>query len=165
MSGLGLSIRSGSVDDTRAVGAAFARSLPPGCTISLEGPLGAGKTEFVRGFCEALGVPEWVTSPTYTLCNEYATDDGRRIVHVDAFRLNAAAELDDLALEDRRDARGFVIVEWGDRVITALPGDVVRVRLESVPDHDDARRLHVRIPEGVTLAGSEPLGAWVEERT
>ena len=158
-----LVIRSGGAGDTRAIGAAFARSLPPGATLSLEGPLGAGKTEFVRGFCEGFGAAGPVTSPTYTLCNEYTAPDGRRLVHVDAFRLRDGADLEALALEERREPNGTVLVEWGDRVIDALPPDTVRVRIEPLAE-EDARRLYVGLPEAMALAGESFASLAEEER-
>jgi tRNA threonylcarbamoyladenosine biosynthesis protein TsaE len=139
------------------VGGALARALPEGAAISLEGPLGAGKTVLVRGFCDALGVRDRVTSPSYTLWNEYETERGRRVIHLDAFRLAGASELEDLGFEDRRDPRGFLLVEWGDRAVGALPGDVVRVSIEPDPEGDDVRRISFRLPEGV--AAGEGLGA------
>ncbi len=163
MSGRNLVIRSASVEDTRAVGAAFGRSLAPGATISLEGPLGSGKTEFVRGFCEAFGVTSAVTSPTYTLCNEYVAGDGTRVVHVDAFRLQSVEELSVVALDERRDAKGAVLVEWGERVIDALPPNTIRVLIEPVPGEDSARRLLVRVADAEQFAAAFTLAASVED--
>jgi tRNA threonylcarbamoyladenosine biosynthesis protein TsaE len=165
MSGNGrtLVVRSGSVEETRSIGAAFARSLVPGVTLSLEGPLGAGKTEFVRGFCDGLGVVSVVTSPSYTLWNEYETADGHRVMHLDCFRLAGARELEELGLEDRRDPGGFVLVEWGDRALAALPPRTIRIRLEPDPNAEDGRRLSVRLPEGVDFQAGIPASAESEE--
>jgi tRNA threonylcarbamoyladenosine biosynthesis protein TsaE len=162
--GRSIVVRTQGPDETRAAAAVFARALPGGATISLEGPLGAGKTVFVRGFCEALGVTEAVTSPSYTLWNEYHTADGHVVAHLDCFRLTGAGELEDLGLEDRRDPAGFVLVEWGDRALAALPADTVRVRLDPDPDRaESVRVLHVRVPEGVALAGDLPVSPGEEE--
>lgn len=162
--GRSIVVRTQSADETRAAAAVFARALPPGATLSLEGPLGAGKTVFVRGFCEALGVTDIVTSPSYTLWNEYRTADGRVVAHLDCFRLTSAGELEDLGLEDRRDPAGFVLVEWGDRALAALPADTVRVRLEPEPKGPETSRvLHVRLPDGVVLAGDLPESPGDEE--
>lgn len=152
--GRALVVRTTEPEQTRAVGIAFAASLPAGATLSLEGPLGAGKTVLVRGLCEGLGVVDDVTSPTFTLVNEYATKGGGRIIHVDCFRLEGPAQLEDLALEDRRERHTVMVVEWGDRVIDALPPDTIRVAIE--PDDaagDNTRRLSIRLPDGVTVPG------------
>ena len=162
--GHSLRVRTHAESETRSVGGAFANALPPGGTISLEGPLGAGKSVFVRGFCEALGVVDAVTSPTYTLWNEYRTADGRLVTHLDCFRLRSPAELEDLGVEDRRDPRGYVLVEWGDRALAALPKETVRVRIEPDPDGgDDARCIVVQIPEGLALIGDVAAPASPEE--
>ena len=159
MSQRGLVVRTHGERETRLVGAALARALPPGATVSLEGPLGAGKTVLVRGLCEALGVTDPVTSPTYTLENEYETATGRRVIHVDCFRLGSVAELEDLALEDRRDADTLLLAEWGDRVIVALPPETIRVTIEPEPEGDsEARRIVVALPPGVELADLDPGG-------
>lgn len=161
MNGRALLVTTTSAEETRAVGAAFARSLPAGSVVSVEGPLGAGKTEFVRGFCAALGVEDAVTSPSYTLVNEYRTETGRRILHLDAFRLSGAAELADLDWESRRDPRGWVLVEWGERAAEALPADHAHVRLTPDPAADTVRRIAFTLPESVARAVAG-LGA-VEE--
>jgi len=140
-------------DGTRAVGLALARSLPAGATVSLEGPLGAGKTVLVCGLCQGLGVVDEVTSPSYTLVNEYRSANGERLIHVDAFRLAGPGELEDLGLEDRRTDATVMVVEWGDRVAAALPDGTIRVVLEPDAEAEDGRRIAVRLPEGVEIAG------------
>lgn len=149
-----LVVRSAGPDETRAIGTAIARSLPAGATLSLEGPLGAGKTVLVRGLCDGLGVADEVTSPTFTLVHEYPAGNGERVIHVDCFRLSGPDELDGLGLDDRREAHTVMVVEWGDRVLAALPPDTIRVSLH--PDEDageDCRRIAIRFPDGVEIAG------------
>ena len=157
MSPRAIVVQTTSPEETRAVGAALARALPPGSWVSLEGPLGVGKTEFVRGFCAALEVADAVTSPTYTLANEYETARGRRVLHLDAFRLAGAGELADLDLEERRDPKGYVVVEWGDRAAGALPPDRTRVTLATDPDRADVRRIAFELPDGVGAAMEGPF--------
>lgn len=151
-----LVVRTSGPDETRSVGIAFARSLPAGSTLSLEGPLGAGKTVLVRGLCEGWGVVDDVTSPSYTLQNEYRTADGQRVLHLDCFRLGGPGELEDLGLEDQRDPDTMVVVEWGDRGLAALPADTIRVKVE--PDSagkETDRRISIRVPDGVEITGIE----------
>jgi tRNA threonylcarbamoyladenosine biosynthesis protein TsaE len=114
---------SASARATHALGARLARLLPDGAVVGLSGPLGAGKTVFVQGVAEGLGVPRGarVTSPTFVLLQLYA---GRRLrlQHFDAYRLRGAAELVELGALDLLGAEGTVsVVEWSDRVAGALP--------------------------------------------
>ncbi|GJM44408.1 MAG: hypothetical protein DHS20C21_12500 [Gemmatimonadota bacterium] len=146
-------VHTNGPEETQAVGAAFAKSLTGGATLSLEGPLGAGKTVLVRGLCDGLGVTDAVTSPTYTLENEYATDRGTRVIHVDCFRLGGPGELEDLGIDDRRDAATVVVVEWGDRALAALPGDTIRVTLTPDPGEESRRRIAILVPAGVEIPG------------
>jgi len=124
-------VASQSVDDTRRVGAEFAAALEPGDVIALEGDLGAGKTEFVRGACEALGVGgDLVTSPTFTIVNEYKGTE-TTIFHIDAYRLKSETEFFDLGYEEYFLGNAISFVEWPERLPTILSGEhVIRVRLE-----------------------------------
>lgn len=105
---------------TRRFGAALAASLRPGDLLVLEGELGAGKTFLTRAIARGLGVPAAVpvTSPTFTLLNEYATSVP--LVHADLYRLGEADELIELGLLDRIGGEVISIVEWGDRFSEAL---------------------------------------------
>lgn len=111
--------------ETEAVGAELASSLGPGARVLLYGELGAGKTAFVRGLAAGLGIdPDEVSSPTFTLVQEYA---GRvPLFHVDLYRL-APGEVDDLGL-DALAAQGVLAIEWAERLPRADPG-AIHVRL------------------------------------
>jgi tRNA threonylcarbamoyl adenosine modification protein YjeE len=116
---------------TRAAGAALARALRGGEAIALVGELGAGKTTFVAGLVAALGGPT-AHSPTFALVHEYA--GGRLAVwHVDLYRIQRAAELPELGLDELiGDPRGVVIVEWADR-FDVMPPDHLRIELAHAP--------------------------------
>lgn len=115
--------------ETRALGARFAEEIPPGAVLSLEGPLGAGKTQFVKGFVAALGHDGEVSSPTFTLVHEYA--GGRLpVVHFDWYRLETAADVEGLGWDDYLAGGESLLVEWGDRFPELLPGDARRLRFE-----------------------------------
>jgi tRNA threonylcarbamoyladenosine biosynthesis protein TsaE len=146
-------VRTSGPEETRACGLALGRSLPGHVTLSLEGPLGSGKTVLAGGVCEAVGVEGPITSPTFTLLNEYEGRSGRRVIHVDCFRLSGAAEFLDLGVDDRLTDDALLLVEWGDRVTEALPADTIRIRLE--PGDEDERRIVILGPEGVDLAALE----------
>jgi tRNA threonylcarbamoyladenosine biosynthesis protein TsaE len=125
---------SHSEADTAAAGRSLAQTVAPDAVILLEGDLGAGKTAFVRGLAEGLGIaPEEVTSPTFTLIQEYR--GGRlTLFHIDLYRLSER-EVDDLGLDDLVGAGGVVAVEWPDRW-RRPPDDAVRVRLEHAGGDD-----------------------------
>ena len=110
--------------ETEAVGAALARVLQPGTVIAYRGDLGAGKTAFTRGLAKGLGVTERVTSPTYTIVNEYL--GGRcPLFHFDMYRLGSEDELFDIGWEDYLDRGGICAVEWSENVWGAMEGAVI----------------------------------------
>jgi tRNA threonylcarbamoyladenosine biosynthesis protein TsaE len=121
-------VRSSSEAETRALAAALARGLAPGEVVLLSGDLGAGKTAFVRGLAEGLGLdPDVVTSPTFTLVHEYR--GGRLpLIHVDLYRLDTA-DLAEIGLDDDLAAAGVMAIEWPERLIRSIPG-AVRIRIE-----------------------------------
>jgi len=125
--------------ETADAGRALAQSLRPGAVIFLIGDLGAGKTAFVRGLAEGLGVPaEEVSSPTFTLVQEYR--GGRLpLFHVDLYRLNDPREIDDLGLDEIAE-EGVLAIEWAEKMRTTPP-DVVRVTIDHVSDRE--RRITV----------------------
>ena len=114
-------VPSASEDDTRRAGAALARRLAPGSAVLVEGDLGAGKTVFVKGLAEGLGLdPDDVSSPTFALVHEYGPPGGRPVlVHADLYRLPAeGGPVEDLGLDARGDA--ILAVEWPRPPLTAL---------------------------------------------
>ena len=109
---------------TEAVGAALARVLEPGTVIAYRGDLGAGKTAFTRGLARGLGVKERVTSPTYTIVNEYVSGT-MPLFHFDMYRLGSEDELFDIGWEDYLDRGGVCAVEWSENVWGAMQNAVV----------------------------------------
>ncbi|MFN7914391.1 MAG: tRNA (adenosine(37)-N6)-threonylcarbamoyltransferase complex ATPase subunit type 1 TsaE [Vicinamibacterales bacterium] len=129
-----MTVTSHSEADTRAAARALASTLHPGDIIVLHGNLGAGKTAFVKGLAEGLGVdPAEVSSPTFTLIQEYR---GGRLTlhHIDLYRL-APPDVDDLGLDELVSGGGVVAIEWPDRWRDA-PAGVIRVTIESVGDDE-----------------------------
>lgn len=140
-----------SVDGTRALAAAVASLAAAGDLVVLGGDLGAGKTAFVQGFAAALGVTDPVTSPTFTLANRYV---GCLVVnHLDVYRLESLAEMEDLAVAELLDD-GVTLVEWGDTILPALPEDRLEIRIE-LGDGDDERHFEVAVP-GASWQDREP---------
>ncbi len=108
-----------SPEETERLGAALAQTLKAGTVIAYRGDLGAGKTAFTRGLARGLGVTEAVTSPTYTIVNEYL--GGRLpLFHFDMYRLGSADDLFDIGWEDYLDRGGICAVEWSENVAEAL---------------------------------------------
>ena len=134
--------------ETEAVGAAMARVLTPGTVIAYRGDLGAGKTAFTRGLARGLGCREPVTSPTYTIVNEYLS--GRLpLFHFDMYRIGSSEDLFDIGWEDYLDRGGVCAVEWSENVREALPPDAVTVTIARCPENDSWR--------SITIEGGEPL--------
>ena len=123
---------SHSEAETEALGARLAEKLPGGAVIAMYGDLGAGKTAFVRGMARGMGLSCRVSSPTFTIVNEYLGD--RELIHFDMYRLSGADELFDIGWEDYL-ARGAVCaVEWSENVEDAFFGDEIRVTIEKLSD-------------------------------
>ena len=136
-----MEFRTQSAEQTERVGALLARQLLPGDVIAFSGGLGAGKTAFTRGIAAGLGICGPVTSPTYTIVNEYP--DGRLpLFHFDMYRLGSADELFDIGWEDYLARGGVCTVEWSENVEDVLD-DPIRVEISRVPGEDDSRRITV----------------------
>jgi tRNA threonylcarbamoyladenosine biosynthesis protein TsaE len=125
--------------ETENIGVALARVLPAGTVIAYRGDLGAGKTAFTRGLARGLGYAEPVTSPTYTIVNEYL--GGRLpLFHFDMYRLASADDLWDIGWEDYLDRNGICAVEWSENVEEALEG-AISVTIEKTGE--ESRRITI----------------------
>ena len=134
--------------ETEELGCRLGRTLGPGAVVAYFGGLGMGKTAFTRGLARGLGIGERVTSPTFTVVNEY--EGGRLpLFHFDMYRLSSSEELYDIGWEDYLDRGGVCAVEWSENVREALPPDAVTVTIARCPENDSWR--------SITIAGGEPL--------
>ena len=134
-------------EQTEAVGAALGKALQPGAVIAYQGDLGAGKTAFTRGVACGLGAKESVTSPTYTIVNEYLS--GRLpLFHFDMYRLRSSDDLFDIGWEDYLERGGICAVEWSENVADAMEG-AIRIRIEK-PTPDTRK---------ITVEGVKPFAA------
>ena len=135
-----------SPEQTEAVGQALGAVLMPGCVLAYTGDLGAGKTAFTRGLARGLGARDTVTSPTYTIVNEYLS--GRMpLFHFDMYRLRSSDDLFDIGWEDYLERGGVCAVEWSENVDDAME-DAVYVTIEKLGE--DSRR--ITIEGGVSVA-------------
>ena len=124
---------------TEAIGAALGKELKPGTVIAYRGDLGAGKTAFTRGLAKGLGCSEIVTSPTYTIVNEYL--GGRLpLFHFDMYRLASSDDLWDIGWEDYLDRGGICAVEWSENVDDAME-DAVYITIEKLGE--ESRRITI----------------------
>jgi tRNA threonylcarbamoyladenosine biosynthesis protein TsaE len=143
---------------TQDLGEAFAAMLSIGDVIALEGELGAGKTEFVRGVCRHFNVEDIVTSPTFAIINQYdgITSGGSpvKIYHVDLYRIDTPQELSTVGFEEMVHAPDAIkFIEWPDKAGSGLPERRWTVSIETDPANEDARLIHVSSP----LAVEQPL--------
>jgi tRNA threonylcarbamoyladenosine biosynthesis protein TsaE len=133
--------------ETEAIAARLAATLDPGAVVAYQGGLGMGKTAFTRGLASGLGYPGRVTSPTFTIVNEY--EGGRLpLFHFDMYRLADSEALFDIGWEDYLERGGVCAVEWSELVADALPSDTVYVTIARCPEQDSWRTITI---EGVTL--------------
>ena len=131
--------------ETEAIGAALGKIINPGTVIAYRGDLGAGKTAFTRGVACGLGAKESVTSPTYTIVNEYLSGK-YPLFHFDMYRLASSDDLFDIGWEDYLERGGICAVEWSENVADALEGAII-VTIEKLGE--ESRR--------ITIEGGEAL--------
>lgn len=138
---------SNSCDHTVRLGEALGRRLNAGDVVALTGDLGAGKTAFVQGIAFGMGIRGRVTSPTFTIVNEY--EGPIPLFHVDFYRLEHAAELINIGFEEYFERGGVVVVEWAERFVDALPADRLDVRIEITGP--ESRRFHLAGPRAARI--------------
>ncbi len=129
---------------TWRVAAQVVADLPRGGVVALQGELGAGKTTFVQGMAQALGIQRPVTSPTFTLCGEYAS--GRQLlVHMDLYRLRTPDDLLTIGFQEYLDRQALMAIEWPERAGDLLPPATIWVRITLTAN---AHTRHIRVSQG-----------------
>ncbi len=133
---------SNSYEQTQKIAAEFASGLKNGDIVTLDGDLGAGKTAFTGGLAKGLGISGYVTSPTFTIVNEY---HGGSILlfHFDVYRLSSMDELYDIGWEDYLAKDGICVVEWADIIRDELPLPYYEVRITKTGETDDTRQISI----------------------
>lgn len=139
-----------SAAETAMLGKTFAKSLLPGDVVALSGNLGAGKTQFIAGVCEGLGVKSNVSSPTFTLIHEYQTDSVT-VVHVDLYRLSSKSEVLTLGLEEYFDGSHVCLIEWAEKILDLLPDRYHMVKIEH-GDNVEERRVNIEEITSTSIA-------------
>jgi tRNA threonylcarbamoyladenosine biosynthesis protein TsaE len=134
-------IISNSPEETFAFGRTFAERLGEGDCVAISGELGAGKTHFIQGICDLFQCAEQVTSPTFTIINEY--NGTLRIAHCDLYRLDAPGEMLDAGLEGVLEEETLVLIEWAEKAIRLLPYPRWEVLLEH-GDEENIRRIRTK---------------------
>jgi tRNA threonylcarbamoyladenosine biosynthesis protein TsaE len=138
-----------SVEETRGFGAHLGHLLVPGIVVALSGDLGAGKTSLTQGIAIGLGIDARVTSPTFTLVNEYDAGRSSRLIHMDSYRLgdsddDAVTEAETFGIEEVLDDEdAVVVIEWAERLAGVLPSDCLKITLAHEPNDVDARRIKI----------------------
>ena len=144
-----MEVITNSALETEQVGEKLGKRLQPGTILAYEGDLGAGKTAFTRGLARGLGAVEQVTSPTYTIVNEYLS--GRLpLFHFDMYRLSSADDLWDIGWEDYLDRGGVCAVEWSENVRDAMEG-AITVRIQKLGE--ESRKITITGGNGIEDIG------------
>jgi tRNA threonylcarbamoyladenosine biosynthesis protein TsaE len=131
-----------SPEETRTVAREHARKAVAGSCFALYGDIGAGKTLFTKAFAQELGISDEVTSPTFTLCEEYSGKYS--FYHFDLYRIEDQKELDLLYFEEYWEGEGISVIEWAERAEGRLPADTVKITLTYIDDH--TRRIDIVYP-------------------
>jgi tRNA threonylcarbamoyladenosine biosynthesis protein TsaE len=138
-----------SEEATIELGEKLAAELPPAAVVLLIGQLGAGKTTLAKGIVKGLGAatPDDVSSPTFTLIHEYSPllnrdRQGALVYHIDLYRLDTAAQVATLGLDEIFDRRAVVLIEWGERFPELMPADRIEIRLRAT--EENSREIEVR---------------------
>jgi len=125
-----IEIISNSPDETAAIGKKISSFLHEGSVAAITGKLGSGKTHFTKGVALGLGVTENITSPTYTIINEYQRENSPSLFHIDAYRLNCDKDFEDIGGVDIINSGGISIIEWSERVPNSIPENSIFITIE-----------------------------------
>lgn len=122
-----------SAGETKAFGRKLAKGLKPHSVIALTGELGAGKTTLIQGIAEGLGIKDYVTSPSFTLINEYSGQ--RPLYHIDLYRLEDIESIKELGIEEYFEKDGIIIIEWAERMKDLLPPNTKNIEIKVIDEN------------------------------
>ena len=127
---------SRSEADTFALAEKLCKAMPDGGVIALFGDLGAGKTVFARGFAKALGITEPVSSPTYTIIQEYPTPDNRYLYHLDLYRISDERSALAFGVDEYLESGEYVLLEWPERIAKLLPEHTLKLQITHTGENE-----------------------------
>ena len=120
--------------ETILLGERIGKTLKPDDIVALSGCLGAGKTTLIQGIAKGLGVQNWVTSPTFTLINEF---EGKlKLYHIDLYRIENIDDAEDLAIEEYFTKGGVTVIEWAEKIDSILPAETIRIGIKIVSENE-----------------------------
>ena len=131
------------LDDLGRAAEEFIRMAADNRIFAISGSMGAGKTTFIRALCKILGAVDTVTSPTFTLVNEYFTNLGEKIYHFDFYRIEKTEEIYDFGFDEYIESGNYCFMEWPELIEEALPAEVISVRI--TVEEDMSRSVDVNI--------------------
>ena len=150
------SVDSYSQAETLALGFVLGKFVPPGTAIALYGDLGSGKTLLTKGIAKGLGIEEPITSPTFTIVNQYL--NGKFVFnHMDIYRINEEEELYELGIEEYFDRDSVCVVEWPEILGNIMPSDAVNIKFTKRMDNDGNEWRHI------VVTADKKNRAWLEE--
>ena len=129
-----MQIKIDSLDNIRAAAREFVKNMGEGNVYAFYGKMGAGKTTFIKALCETLGVKDVITSPTFSLINEYTDGKGNSIYHFDFYRIKKLEEVYDMGYEDYFYSGNLCLLEWPELIEEILPENVIKVTIEEQAD-------------------------------
>lgn len=130
-----MEITINSLDDIQQAAKEFVAAMGENSVFAFYGKMGAGKTTFIKALCQELGVTDEITSPTFSIVNEYRADEtGELIYHFDFYRIKTLEEVYDMGYEDYFYSGAICFIEWPELIEDVLPGDVVTVKIEELPE-------------------------------
>jgi tRNA threonylcarbamoyladenosine biosynthesis protein TsaE len=120
--------------ETILLGERIGKTLKPDDIVALSGCLGAGKTTLIQGIAKGLGIKNWVTSPTFTLINEF---EGKlNLYHIDLYRIDNIDDAEDLAIEEYFTKGGVTVIEWAEKIRSILPEKTIKIGIKVVSDNE-----------------------------
>ena len=129
-----MEIRINSLDQIGDAAREFIANMGESRVFAFYGKMGAGKTTFIKAICEALGVEDVITSPTFAIINEYTSGEGESIYHFDFYRIKKLEEVYDMGYEDYFYSGCLCLIEWPELIEEVLPEDAVKVEINVTPD-------------------------------
>lgn len=129
-----MEIKINRIEEIGPAAKEFIRAMGDHTVFAFYGKMGAGKTTFIKAVCEALGVEDIITSPTFAIINEYRSDSGELIYHFDFYRIKKIEEVYDMGYEDYFYSGALCFIEWPELVEELLPEETVKISMEEQPD-------------------------------